>query len=756
MSTASAPAEIQHRCAKCGLPGASSETITCVRCSYWYHGTCGGGRENVLDGSWVCAPCVVSGSGRSTRSDSSSRSLRIKVELLKLDEEKQVREKRLQEKHEQERRAWKEKEELDKEYLDRKYSLILADTIEGDDCTTTSSSSIYHHKGPLRMGTVLFTSMPGNTHHPNFTVPLEVGLNELGLTNQGSFTVFIPAQTSTPGPGQVSMEICTPAVHQPVVETGLSEPITTTTIGNLAVVDQRAPSGQIPVAPSTQPVGNATVPPTVRFSAPLPVASNVLPPQPAGASSVPPTANQFFVQAAAIGQMPFVSSAQLVGTDTLLPAARFSAPQQAASNVLPLQTAEASIVPPAANQIPFVLNTQPVGSATAAPLSPHPSASDVLLPQPAGASYLPPAANQVPRQTSAIGPIQFVPSTQPVENATVPPIVRFSAPLSVASNVLPPQPAGALSVPTATNQFFEQTPASREFVSSTQPVGNATSAPTALFSAPIPAASNVLQPNRASGQTSATGPIQFVPSTQPFGTAAVPPTVRFSAPLPAASKVLPPQPAGASFMSSAASQFLPETAAAGQILFVSSTQPVGTTSVPPAERFGAPGKLGSPSIFYQDRFQQQMAARQVVPMELPIFTGNPEDWPLFISSYHHSTEMCGFTDAENLIRLQNCLQGFARETVQSNLLLPSTVPQVLETLEMIFGNPARLIQSLLEKVKSTPSPKADRLETLISFGVVVKNLVGHLKGANQQAHLMNPSLLRDLENKLPANICLDL
>uniref|UniRef100_A0A8D8HXQ9 (northern house mosquito) hypothetical protein n=1 Tax=Culex pipiens TaxID=7175 RepID=A0A8D8HXQ9_CULPI len=186
------------------------------------------------------------------------------------------------------------------------------------------------------------------------------------------------------------MEICTPAVHQPVVETGLSEPIPTTTTGNLAIVDQRASSGQILVAPSTQLVENATAPPTVRFSAPLPVASNVLPPQPAGATSVPPAANQFFVQAAAIGQMP---SAQLVGNDTLLPAARFSAPQPAASNVLPLQPAEASILPPTANQfftqttvagqIPFVLSTQPVGYATAAPLTPQPSVSDVLPPIPA-------------------------------------------------------------------------------------------------------------------------------------------------------------------------------------------------------------------------------------------------------------------------------------------------------------------------------------------------------------------------------------
>ncbi|XP_062537985.1 uncharacterized protein LOC134206298 [Armigeres subalbatus] len=49
----------------------------------------------------------------------------------------------------------------------------------------------------------------------------------------------------------------------------------------------------------------------------------------------------------------------------------------------------------------------------------------------------------------------------------------------------------------------------------------------------------------------------------------------------------------------------------------------------------------------------------------------------------------------------------------------------------------------------------DMLKTLINFCVVVQNLVGHLKAANQQTHLTNPSLLHDLVDKLPANIRLD-
>ncbi|XP_062538381.1 uncharacterized protein LOC134206670 [Armigeres subalbatus] len=155
------------------------------------------------------------------------------------------------------------------------------------------------------------------------------------------------------------------------------------------------------------------------------------------------------------------------------------------------------------------------------------------------------------------------------------------------------------------------------------------------------------------------------------------------------------------------------------------------------------------------QFQQQLSARQVVPKDLPVFTGNPDEWPLFVSSFRNSTAMCGYSHSENLMRLQKCLKGRALEAVLSILLLPSSVPKIMETLETLFGSPERLVQSLLCKVRSVSAPKAERFETLVNFGIVVQNLVGHLKAANQQAHLTNPTLLHELVDKLPPHIRLD-
>ncbi|XP_055615478.1 uncharacterized protein LOC129761755 isoform X1 [Toxorhynchites rutilus septentrionalis] len=77
---------------------------------------------------------------------------------------------------------------------------------------------------------------------------------------------------------------------------------------------------------------------------------------------------------------------------------------------------------------------------------------------------------------------------------------------------------------------------------------------------------------------------------------------------------------------------------------------------------------------------EQMAARQVMPRDFPNFAGDPQDWPLFYSSYCNSTEACGYTDSENLARLQRCLKGSALEAVRSRLLMPQSVPYVIDVV----------------------------------------------------------------------------
>ncbi|XP_055633594.1 uncharacterized protein LOC129773943 [Toxorhynchites rutilus septentrionalis] len=149
--------------------------------------------------------------------------------------------------------------------------------------------------------------------------------------------------------------------------------------------------------------------------------------------------------------------------------------------------------------------------------------------------------------------------------------------------------------------------------------------------------------------------------------------------------------------------------------------------------------------------QQQLAARQSLARHLPTFSGNPADWPIFISNYEYTTRACGYNDGENMVRLQRSLKGQALESVRNRLVLPSAVPNVIEALRLRYGRPELLINAILHKVRSIPSPRSDRLQGLIEYGLAVQELCDHIEAADQRDHLANPTLLQELVNKLPSD-----
>ncbi|XP_058828118.1 uncharacterized protein LOC131688011 [Topomyia yanbarensis] len=143
----------------------------------------------------------------------------------------------------------------------------------------------------------------------------------------------------------------------------------------------------------------------------------------------------------------------------------------------------------------------------------------------------------------------------------------------------------------------------------------------------------------------------------------------------------------------------------------------------------------------------QLAARHGIGKHLPLFSGKSDDWPLFYAAYNSSTKACGFSDIDNLARLQQCLRGDALELVRGQLLLPKSVPRVIEKLRQHFGRPEQLLDRLLERVKELPAPK--NLKGFIPFANVVEQLCDHVEAADLKEHLKNPLLIQGLIKKLP-------
>ncbi|XP_055643693.1 uncharacterized protein LOC129779933 [Toxorhynchites rutilus septentrionalis] len=164
------------------------------------------------------------------------------------------------------------------------------------------------------------------------------------------------------------------------------------------------------------------------------------------------------------------------------------------------------------------------------------------------------------------------------------------------------------------------------------------------------------------------------------------------------------------------------------------------------------------SIHLSDRLQitrEQIAARQVVPRDLPKFSGNPDDWPMFFSTYESTTTMCGYRDEENMIRLRNCLKDEALAAVRSFLMHPSTVSKAIAALKLRFGQPHTIIRCLKEKILAMPPIKGDSLDRLIDFALSVQNLCATIDACGTKEYMKDVTLLHELINKLTSPLKLD-
>ncbi|KAG5886905.1 hypothetical protein JTB14_004193 [Gonioctena quinquepunctata] len=64
----------------------------------------------------------------------------------------------------------------------------------------------------------------------------------------------------------------------------------------------------------------------------------------------------------------------------------------------------------------------------------------------------------------------------------------------------------------------------------------------------------------------------------------------------------------------------------------------------------------------EDEKLSKFLARQSISKELPTFSGDPTEWLHFLRAFRETTEMCGFSDRENIARLQKCLKDLPNET----------------------------------------------------------------------------------------------
>ncbi|XP_036217946.2 uncharacterized protein [Bactrocera oleae] len=136
--------------------------------------------------------------------------------------------------------------------------------------------------------------------------------------------------------------------------------------------------------------------------------------------------------------------------------------------------------------------------------------------------------------------------------------------------------------------------------------------------------------------------------------------------------------------------------------------------------------------------------------DLPDFSGQPEDWPIFYTAFIESTAIYKYSNYENNQRLLKSLKGYAREAVKSLLIHPNNVGNIIELLKFRFGRPEQLIRSQLAHVKEIAPISENAMSKIIPFATNVCNICVFLQSAHGgELHLSNPTLLDELVSKLP-------
>ncbi|KAG5879539.1 hypothetical protein JTB14_005546 [Gonioctena quinquepunctata] len=103
-------------------------------------------------------------------------------------------------------------------------------------------------------------------------------------------------------------------------------------------------------------------------------------------------------------------------------------------------------------------------------------------------------------------------------------------------------------------------------------------------------------------------------------------------------------------------------------------------------------------------------------------------------------------------RLQKCLKGTAKETVNTLLNFPNKLKDVLQLLEKRFGREEDIIEQIFTELKHTKQVREENLENLVELLNTLQNVTVCLERLNCEEYQMNPQTLRELIDKMPLNL----
>lgn len=129
--------------------------------------------------------------------------------------------------------------------------------------------------------------------------------------------------------------------------------------------------------------------------------------------------------------------------------------------------------------------------------------------------------------------------------------------------------------------------------------------------------------------------------------------------------------------------------------------------------------------------QKTMMSRQYLS-DLPEFSGDPAEWPLFYAQFLETTRQGQLDDGFNVCRLRKALKGPALNAVKGALFLPNNLASVLSILKKRFGNEETIVKKKLKGLEQLSLANEAKPATIKSMFEYLQDLRATL--VNLEAH----------------------
>lgn len=134
---------------------------------------------------------------------------------------------------------------------------------------------------------------------------------------------------------------------------------------------------------------------------------------------------------------------------------------------------------------------------------------------------------------------------------------------------------------------------------------------------------------------------------------------------------------------------------------------------------------------------------------LPKFNDDGLDWLKFKHAFDISTELGGYSDREKIARLYDCLEGKARDAVASLMMTASNTAQIMQSLELRFGNKDVILRKIVQGVKRLPKINTGQVD-IATVATEVNNAVAAMEAMNHVGYLHSPELAQEIIEKIPS------